>query len=199
MASSSPALCQHAQCDAFQFTVCRHCQLFLCIRHLAEHQQQFPSDFQRLLDDARRQQAQLSTIDTKTSDTRVKCIPTLDNDINAYRQAHAYVQTKPSSMLIHSSMNASSSQKFFDLRSNIVRLPSTSAFIPAMMKIGSLSDESETTINMNSIQYDDESLYAAAFGGRQIEYIDILECTHSSRIDSTATLLSTTEISKHTG
>ena len=65
MASSSLSLCQHAQCDAFQFTICRHCQLFLCIKHLAEHQQQFPSDFQRLLDDARKQQAQLSTIDTR--------------------------------------------------------------------------------------------------------------------------------------
>jgi hypothetical protein len=65
MASSSPSLCQHSQCDAFQFTICRHCQLFLCIKHLAEHQQQFPSDFQRLLDDARRQQAQLSTFDTR--------------------------------------------------------------------------------------------------------------------------------------
>jgi hypothetical protein len=65
MASSSPSLCQHLQCDAFQFTICRHCQLFLCIKHLAEHQQQFPSDFQRLLDDARRQQAQLSTFDTR--------------------------------------------------------------------------------------------------------------------------------------
>lgn len=62
---TSLSLCQHAQCDAFQFTICRHCQLFLCIKHLAEHQQQFPSDFQRLLDDARRQQAQLSTIDTR--------------------------------------------------------------------------------------------------------------------------------------
>ena len=63
--SSSLSLCQHAQCDAFQFTICRHCQLFLCIKHLAEHQQQFPSDFQRLLDDARKQQAQLSTIDAR--------------------------------------------------------------------------------------------------------------------------------------
>ena len=62
---SSPSLCQHSQCDAFQFTICRHCQLFLCIKHLAEHQQQFPSDFQRLLDDARKQQAQLSTFDTR--------------------------------------------------------------------------------------------------------------------------------------
>jgi hypothetical protein len=65
MALSSPSLCQHSQCDAFQFTICRHCQLFLCIKHLAEHQQQFPSDFQRLLDDARKQQAQLSTFDTR--------------------------------------------------------------------------------------------------------------------------------------
>jgi len=65
MASSSLSLCQHSQCDAFQFTICRHCQLFLCIKHLAEHQQQFPSDFQRLLDDARKQQAQLSTLDTR--------------------------------------------------------------------------------------------------------------------------------------
>lgn len=62
---TSLSLCQHAQCDAFQFTICRHCQLFLCIKHLAEHQQQFPSDFQRLLDDARRQQAQLSTSETR--------------------------------------------------------------------------------------------------------------------------------------
>jgi hypothetical protein len=65
MASSTLSLCQHSQCDAFQFTICRHCQLFLCIKHLAEHQQQFPSDFQRLLDDARKQQAQLSTLDTR--------------------------------------------------------------------------------------------------------------------------------------
>lgn len=65
MASLSPSLCQHSNCDAFQFTICRHCQLFLCIKHLAEHQQQFPSDFQRLLDDARKQQAQLSTYDTR--------------------------------------------------------------------------------------------------------------------------------------
>jgi hypothetical protein len=65
MASSTLSLFQHSQCDAFQFTICRHCQLFLCIKHLAEHQQQFPSDFQRLLDDARKQQAQLSTLDTR--------------------------------------------------------------------------------------------------------------------------------------
>jgi len=66
---ASPSLCQQYQCDAFQFTICRHCQLFLCIKHLAEHQQQFPSDFQRLLDDARKQQAQLSTTDVKYSYT----------------------------------------------------------------------------------------------------------------------------------
>ena len=66
---ASPSLCQQYQCDAFQFTICRHCQLFLCIKHLAEHQQQFLSDFQRLLDDARKQQAQLSTTDVKYSYT----------------------------------------------------------------------------------------------------------------------------------
>jgi hypothetical protein len=93
MASSSPSLCQHLQCDAFQFTICRHCQLFLCIKHLAEHQQQFPSDFQRLLDDARRQQAQLSAFDTRLTDQRLKLNPIYDQDLI---QINPYIQSKVS-------------------------------------------------------------------------------------------------------
>ena len=89
---SSPALCQHSQCDAYQFTICRHCQLFLCIRHLAEHQQQFPSDFQRLLDDARRQQAQLSTFDTRISDQRLKINQIFDQQVNPYIQSKTSLQ-----------------------------------------------------------------------------------------------------------
>jgi len=83
---ASPSLCQHLQCDAFQFTICRHCQLFLCIKHLAEHQQQFPSDFQRLLDDARRQQAQLSTIDTRLYTQSKNYQDEIRSCVNRYQQ-----------------------------------------------------------------------------------------------------------------
>ncbi|CAF4557074.1 unnamed protein product [Rotaria socialis] len=94
MTSSSPSLCQQLQCDAFQFTICRHCQLFLCIKHLAEHQQQFPTDFQRLLDDARRQQAQLSTFDTRISEQRLKLNQTHDIDTTQTRQINTFLQSR---------------------------------------------------------------------------------------------------------
>jgi hypothetical protein len=147
MASSSPSLCQHSQCDAFQFTICRHCQLFLCIKHLAEHQQQFPSDFRRLLDDARKQQAQLSTYDTRISDQqRGKLNQTYDNDITQYRQLNPYIQSKTS----HDDMRFCLSRP--------------TVFPPVMDKIGQFINEHDTTININNIQFDEESLFAS-FGG----------------------------------
>ncbi|CAF2362691.1 unnamed protein product [Rotaria sp. Silwood2] len=146
MASSSPSLCQQSQCDAFQFTICRHCQLFLCIKHLAEHQQQFPTDFQRLLDDARRQQAQLSTFDTRISEQRLKLNQTFDNDTTQNRQLNAYLQTK-------------STQD--DMRSCLNRFQQTTSFLPVMDKIGHYIGEHDTTIHMNNIQFDDDSLFAS--------------------------------------
>ncbi|CAF0732604.1 unnamed protein product [Adineta steineri] len=144
MASSSPSLCQHSQCDAFQFTICRHCQLFLCIKHLAEHQQQFPSDFQRLLDDARRQQAQLSTYDTRISEQQhPKLNQMYDNDIIQYRQLNPYIQSKISHDDMRSCLN----------RSN--------AFMPVMNKIGQFTNEHDSTIQMNNTQFDEESLFAS--------------------------------------
>ena len=162
MASSSPSLCQHSQCDAFQFTICRHCQLFLCIRHLAEHQQQFPSDFQRLLDDARRQQAQLSTFDTRLTDQRVKINPTIDNEMTHYRQLNSYVQSKTS--LSVQQQQHLGSDDFVNMRSCLARLQQTNAFMPMMDKIGQLVGEHDATTNMNNIQFDEESLFAS-FGG----------------------------------
>ena len=164
MASSSPSLCQHAQCDAFQFTICRHCQLFLCIRHLAEHQQQFPSDFQRLLDDARRQQAQLATFETRAPESRLKFPSILAYDVNQYRQMNAYVQTK-GSVSIPQAVSLPISEKLNDMRPTVARFPQTAGFLPVMEKLGSLLGDSETTINMNATNYDDESLFAA-FGGK---------------------------------
>ncbi|CAF0726776.1 unnamed protein product [Rotaria sp. Silwood1] len=146
MASSSPSLCQQLQCDAFQFTICRHCQLFLCIKHLAEHQQQFPTDFQRLLDDARRQQAQLSTFDTRISEQRLKLNQTLDNDITQNRQLNTYLQSK-------------STQD--DMRSCFNRFQQTTSFLPVIDKIGQFISEHDTTIQMNNTQFDDDSLFAA--------------------------------------
>jgi hypothetical protein len=91
MASSSLSLCQQSQCDAFQFTICRHCQLFLCIKHLAEHQQQFPSDFQRLLDDARKQQAQLSTLDTRYYQIKPSNDEMINISSNRYQQQQTMI------------------------------------------------------------------------------------------------------------
>ncbi|CAF1682746.1 unnamed protein product, partial [Adineta ricciae] len=144
MASTCPSLCQHPQCDAFQFTICRHCQLFLCIKHLAEHQQQFPSDFQRLLDDARRQQAQLSAYETRTADQqRAKLTQTYDTDLTQYRQSNLYVQTKISHDDTRSCAN----------RSN--------AFIPITDRFGQFNNEPDTTADMNNSPFDEESLFAA--------------------------------------
>jgi hypothetical protein len=135
---SSPSLCQHAQCDAYQFTICRHCQLFLCIRHLAEHQQQFPSDFQRLLDDARRQQALLSSFDKRLTEQRSKFNQVLDNEMEHYRQMNAYVQSK-------TTMTTSiGPDDFVNMRSCLVRLQQTAAFLPLMDKIGQLIGEHES-------------------------------------------------------
>lgn len=135
---SSPSLCQHAQCDAYQFTICRHCQLFLCIRHLAEHQQQFPSDFQRLLDDARRQQAQLASFDQRLKEQRFKFNQVVDNEMEHYRQLNAYVQSK-------SSLPANiAPDDFVNMRSCLARLQQTAAFLPIMDKIGQLIGEHET-------------------------------------------------------
>ena len=194
MASSSPALCQHAQCDAFQFTICRHCQLFLCIRHLAEHQQQFPSDFQRLLDDARRQQAQLATFETRAPDSRLKFPSVLDYDINQYRQMNTYVQTK-ASVSIPQSVSLPTSEKFTDMRTNLARFTQTAAFLPVMEKLGSLLGEAETTINMNATSYDDESLFAA-FGGKFSLLNDGTKASVNDFLDHASSLLSTADISR---
>ncbi|CAF0856788.1 unnamed protein product [Rotaria sordida] len=157
MASSSPSLCQQSQCDAFQFTICRHCQLFLCIKHLAEHQQQFPTDFQRLLDDARRQQAQLSTFDTRISEQRVKLNQTFDNDIIQNRQLNTYLQSK-------------STQD--DMRSCFNRFQQTTSFLPVMDKIGQFISEHDTTIHMNNIHSDEDSLFAS-FGDQTSNLLSI--------------------------
>jgi uncharacterized UBP type Zn finger protein len=162
MASSSPSLCQHSQCDAFQFTICRHCQLFLCIRHLAEHQQQFPSDFQRLLDDARRQQAQLSTFETRLTDQRLKVNQTVDNDMTNYRHLNTYVQSK--TLLPVQQQTIIGSDEFINMRSCLARLQQTNAFIPVMDKIGQFIGEHETATNMNNTQFNEDSLFAS-FGG----------------------------------
>ena len=135
---SSPALCQYSQCDAYQFTICRHCQLFLCIRHLAEHQQQFPSDFQRLLDDARRQQAQLSTFDKRLTEQRLKLNQVLDNEMEHFRQLNAYVQSKTTGI------NNVGPDDFVNMRSCLVRLQQTAAFLPVIDKIGQLIGEHES-------------------------------------------------------
>ena len=135
---SSPSLCQHAQCDAYQFTICRHCQLFLCIRHLAEHQQQFPSDFQRLLDDARRQQAQLASFDQRLKEQRFKFNQVVDNEMEHYRQLNAYVQSK-------SSLPTNiAPDDFVNMRSCLARLQQTASFLPIMDKIGQLIGEHES-------------------------------------------------------
>ena len=159
MAASTPSLCQHEHCDAFQFTICRHCQLFLCIRHLAEHQQQFPSDFQRLLDDARRQQAQLSSFDTRLIDQRPRPNPSVDNDGTHCRSMHAYVQAK-SSPALQSSMGMPSNP-FADMRSCLTRLQQTNAFLPAMDKIGHMINDPVITINGKDVQFDEDSLFAS--------------------------------------
>ena len=152
MASTCPSLCQHPQCDAFQFTICRHCQLFLCIKHLAEHQQQFPSDFQRLLDDARRQQAQLSAYDTRTTDQqRAKLTQTYDTDLAQYRQSNSYVQPKLSHDDTRSCAN----------RSN--------AFTPTMDRFGQFTNEPDTTADMNNSPFDEERLFAAVGGAALLE------------------------------
>lgn len=138
MASSSTSLCQQAHCDAYQFTICRHCQLFLCIRHLAEHQQQFPSDFQRLLDDARRQQALLSTFDKRLTEQRLKFNQVLDNEMKHFRQLNAYVQSK---IALPSTIGP---EDFVNMRSCLARLQQTAAFLPIIDKIGQLIGEHET-------------------------------------------------------
>ena len=135
---SSPSLCQQAHCDAYQFTICRHCQLFLCIRHLAEHQQQFPSDFQRLLDDARRQQALLSTFDKRLNEQRMKFNQVLDNEMKHFRQLNAYVQSKIS---LPANIGP---DDFVNMRSCLARLQQTAAFLPIMDKIGQLIGEHES-------------------------------------------------------
>ena len=135
---SSPSLCQHAQCDAYQFTICRHCQSFLCIRHLAEHQQQFPSDFQRLLDDARRQQALLSSFDKRITEQRFKLNQVLDNEMEHFRQLNAYVQSKTS---LPTNIGP---DDFVNMRSCLARLQQAAAFLPVMDKIGHLIGEHES-------------------------------------------------------
>ena len=135
---SSPALCQHAQCDAYQFTICRHCQLFLCIRHLAEHQQQFPSDFQRLLDDARRQQSLLSTFTKRLTEQRMKFNQLIDNEMEHYQQLNAYVQSKTIQPI------NIGPDDFVNMRSCLARLQQTAAFLPIMDKIGQLIGEHES-------------------------------------------------------
>ena len=135
---SSPSLCQHAQCDAYQFTICRHCQSFLCIRHLAEHQQQFPTDFQRLLDDARRQQALLSSFDKRITEQRFKLNQLLDNEMEHFRQLNAYVQSKASTP------TNIGPDDFVNMRSCLARLQQAAAFLPVMDKIGQLIGEHES-------------------------------------------------------
>lgn len=136
--STSPSLCQHAQCDAYQFTICRHCQLFLCIRHLAEHQQQFPRDFQLLLDDARRQQAQLASFDKRVNEQRMKFNQVLDHEMEHFRQLNAYVQSKTAMS------NNIGPDDFVNMRSCLVRLQQTAAFLPVMDKVGQLIGEHES-------------------------------------------------------
>jgi hypothetical protein len=135
---TSPSLCQHSLCDAYQFTICRHCQLFLCIRHLAEHQQQFPIDFQRLLDDARRQQAQLASFDKHLTEQRLKLNQVLDNEMEHYRQLNAYVQSKTS---LPTNIGP---EDFVNMRSCLARLQQTAAFLPVIDKIGQLIGEHES-------------------------------------------------------
>lgn len=157
MSSTSPSLCQQVQCDAFQFTICRHCQLFLCIRHLAEHQQQFPSDFQRLLDDARRQQAQLSTFDTRSTDLRTKTNSNLENETQTYRPLTNFVTSNKTTT------NLPSTDKFLDMRFNGMRLPPTSVFMSTMEKLAPLigNETESTTMNINPSQYIDPTLFAS--------------------------------------
>jgi len=152
---NSPSLCQHAQCDAYQFTICRHCQLFLCIRHLAEHQQQFPSDFQRLLDDARRQQTLLSAFPKRLTEQRAKFNQVFDNEMEHFRQLNAYVQSKTALT------NNIGPDDFVNMRSCLARLQQTAAFLPLMDKIGQLIGEHETATatNTSNAPFNDESLY----------------------------------------
>jgi len=159
--ATTPSLCQHAQCDAYQFTICRHCQLFLCIRHLAEHQQQFPADFQRLLDDARRQQAHLATFNQRVQEQRTKLNQIFDNEMEHFRQLNAYVQSKVSLT------NNIGPDDFVNMRSCLVRLQQTAAFLPVIDKIGQLlgEHESATATNMSNAPFNDESAYGT-FGGR---------------------------------
>ncbi|CAF3287003.1 unnamed protein product [Rotaria socialis] len=160
---SSPSLCQQSQCDAYQFTICRHCQLFLCIRHLAEHQQQFPSDFQRLLDDARRQQAQLASFDKRLAEQRLKLNQVLDNEMEHFRQLNAYVQSKTSIT------NSIGPDDFVNMRSCLARLQQTAAFLPVIDKIGQLigEHESATATNTSNAPFNDESVYGT-FGDSRI-------------------------------
>lgn len=165
MALSSPSLCQQEQCDAFQFTICRHCQLFLCIRHLAEHQQQFPSDFQRLLDDARRQQAQLSTLDVRSLDSRLKFnVTNADNDISQYRSSANSVVQSRSVPSIQTLTHISPSDKVVDNRYNSARILSTANFLSLTDKIQTPNNDSQGKHLFDTNNLDDETLFAA-FGG----------------------------------
>ncbi|CAF1311376.1 unnamed protein product [Rotaria magnacalcarata] len=146
MASSSPSLCQQLQCDAFQFTICRHCQLFLCIKHLAEHQQQFPTDFQRLLDDARRQQAQLSTFDTRISEQRLKLNQTPDIDTTQTRQINTYLQSRTIQDGNRSCLN---------------QFQTATSFLPVTDKLEQFISDSDSTINIINTQFDEDSLFAS--------------------------------------
>ncbi|CAF5172424.1 unnamed protein product, partial [Rotaria magnacalcarata] len=121
------------QCDAFQFTICRHCQLFLCIKHLAEHQQQFPTDFQRLLDDARRQQAQLSTFDTRISEQRLKLNQTHDIDTTQTRQINTYLQSRAIQDGNRSCLN---------------QFQTATSFLPVTDKLEQFISDSDSTINI---------------------------------------------------
>ena len=149
MASLPPSLCQHSQCDAFQFTICRHCQLFLCIKHLAEHQQQFPTDFQRLLDDARKQQAQLSTFDPRISEQRSKYNQTLDNEMMQHKQLNTHIQFKTVPD---------------DMRSCLARFQQTSGYIPVVDKIGQMTGEQDTLMHTNHTQSDRGNLFTSFTG-----------------------------------
>ncbi|CAF2579846.1 unnamed protein product [Rotaria sp. Silwood2] len=175
---SSPSLCQQSQCDAYQFTICRHCQLFLCIRHLAEHQQQFPTDFQRLLDDARRQQAQLASFDKRLAEQRLKLNQVLDNEMEHFRQLNAYVQSKTSVT------NNIGPDDFVNMRSCLARLQQTAAFLPVIDKIGQLigEHESATATNISNAPFNDESLYGT-FGDSRLFLISNFKQEQNNKND----------------